>query len=135
MASVCKWKKKSCPVTVGWRSRPKTPDGYFPFDFMNGQLEQLRTWGAVLLLGLTSPMLADAATSTGVSPIFTVDTRSVVDNDGDGIADDWELANGLSPTTPADANDDPDHDRLTNLQEYQLGLNPRFPDQPYLQPL
>ncbi len=43
---------------------------------MNGQLEQLRNWGAVLLLVLTSAMLADAATSTGVSPISTVDTRS-----------------------------------------------------------
>jgi hypothetical protein len=42
---------------------------------MKRQLEQLRNWGAVLLLGLTSAMLADAATSTGVSPIVTVDTR------------------------------------------------------------
>src|SRR5438552_15910329 len=42
---------------------------------MKRQLEQLRNWGAVLLVGLASPTLADAASSTGVSPIFTVDTR------------------------------------------------------------
>jgi hypothetical protein len=39
---------------------------------MKRQLEQLRNWGGLLLLGLLSPMLADAASSTGVSPIFTV---------------------------------------------------------------
>ena len=49
---------------------------------------------------------------------------SGVDNDGDGMADDWELANGLSPTNPADANDDRDQDGLTNLQEYQRGSSP-----------
>lgn len=65
---------------------------------------------------------------------FVASTPSA-DNDGDGMADDWELANGLNPTNPADANDDSDHDRLTNGQEYQLGLNPLVPDQPYLQPL
>lgn len=42
---------------------------------MKRQLEQLRNWGAVLLLGLTPPMLAHAATSTGVSPTFTVDLQ------------------------------------------------------------
>jgi hypothetical protein len=65
---------------------------------------------------------------------FVTGTPSV-DNDGDGMADDWEGQYGLSAENPADANDDPDHDRLTNLQEYQLGLNPLVPDQPYLQPL
>ena len=54
---------------------------------------------------------------------FVPGTTSV-DNDGDGMADDWELANGLSPTNPADANDDPDQDGLTNLQEYQRGSLP-----------
>ena len=42
---------------------------------MKRQLEQLRILCAVLILGLTSPMLAGAATSTGVSPSFTVDLQ------------------------------------------------------------
>lgn len=46
------------------------------------------------------------------------------DNDGDGMADDWETANGLNPTNPADANDDSDHDGLTNLQEFLVGKAP-----------
>ena len=54
---------------------------------------------------------------------FVAGTASV-DNDGDGMADDWELANGLNPTNPADANDDLDLDGLTNLQEFLAGKSP-----------
>lgn len=41
---------------------------------MKRQLLQLRNWGAVLLLGLLAPLLADAASSTAFSPVVTVDT-------------------------------------------------------------
>lgn len=47
-----------------------------------------------------------------------------IDNDGDGMADDWELSHGLSPQNPMDRFDDPDHDGLTNLEEYQRGKDP-----------
>ena len=43
---------------------------------MKRLLKQLRNWGAVLLLGLLSPLLASAATGTAVSPLFTVDLRA-----------------------------------------------------------
>lgn len=46
------------------------------------------------------------------------------DTDGDGIPDQWETAYGFSPTNPADAADDPDHDGATNLGEYVSGTNP-----------
>ena len=42
--------------------------------------------------------------------------------------DDWERAHGLNPNDPSDANDDPDHDGLTNLQEFLLGTDPHNPD-------
>ena len=47
------------------------------FEFMKQQFEQLRNWGAVIFIGLLSPLLAHAASSTGVSPIFAVDNRSL----------------------------------------------------------
>lgn len=45
------------------------------------------------------------------------------DNDGDGLSDAWETANGLSVGTH-DAQLDADHDGFTNLQEFLLGTQP-----------
>ena len=39
------------------------------------------------------------------------------DSDGDGLADDVELANGLNPNDPVDAKEDPDRDGLSNFEE------------------
>jgi hypothetical protein len=48
------------------------------------------------------------------------------DDDNDGMPDTWELANGLDPESD-DAADDPDHDGLTNLEEYNNGENSTNP--------
>jgi hypothetical protein len=48
-----------------------------------------------------------------------------VDNDGDGLADGWETANGLNPNDRADALADNDGDGFANLYEYLAGTNPR----------
>ncbi len=48
-----------------------------------------------------------------------------LDTDGDGMPDAWELRFGLDPLNPADAQEDPDEDSVTNLQEYQRGTHPR----------
>jgi len=49
------------------------------------------------------------------------------DTDGDGMPDDWELAHGLNPNDPTDANRDDDGDGFTNLQEYLAGTDPADP--------
>ena len=54
---------------------------------------------------------------------------SQVDSDGDGMSDDWEMANGLDPFTD-DSMADPDNDGLPNLAEYVLGTNPHVADNP-----
>jgi hypothetical protein len=48
----------------------------------------------------------------------------ITDNDGDGIPNIWELANGLDPFSSADAALDPDGDGQSNVNEYLAQTNP-----------
>jgi type VI protein secretion system component Hcp len=50
-------------------------------------------------------------------------STNVLDTDFDGMPDTYESANGLNPNVN-DANDDLDHDGLTNYQEFLAGTNP-----------
>jgi hypothetical protein len=59
---------------------------------------------------------------------FDSTNPALMDTDGDGMPDGWEVALGLNPINPIDANQDPDQDGLTNLEEYLIGSNPYNPD-------
>ena len=73
----------------------------------------------------SDPQVFEAGTiAFAVSGLFTVQTRSdAPDQDGDGLPDAWEIANGLDPAV-SNASADPDGDGLTNLQEFNGGWNP-----------
>ena len=62
-------------------------------------------------------------------PVKNVAQTGPVDTDGDGIPDEVEIAWGLDPNDPSDANEDADGDCLTNLQEYRdTHTDPNNPD-------
>lgn len=50
------------------------------------------------------------------------------DRDGDGMADEWEIEQGLDPDDPTDAGRDEDMDGLSNAEEYAAGSNPLVAD-------
>jgi hypothetical protein len=61
-----------------------------------------------------------------VSAAFDNVVITEMDSDLDGLPDNWEMAN--FGTLAYGSGDDPDHDGLTNLQEFQRGTNPNVAD-------
>jgi glucose/arabinose dehydrogenase len=94
------------------------------------QLEHTAELGGQTALGAITSFGVDAA---GELYIVTQSGGRVLqlvspDSDGDGLPDAWELQFGLNPASASgdDGPDgDPDHDGLTNVQEYRAGTHPR----------
>lgn len=60
----------------------------------------------------------DAGANIGFDPSFPP-----LDEDADGIYDNWEVVNGLDPTNPNDAQSDSDGDLLSAYDEFFLGTS------------
>jgi len=54
-------------------------------------------------------------------------TRVGGDADNDGLPDAWENKYGFNPNDPADAQQDPDGDTFTNLEEFEAKTDPKDP--------
>jgi len=80
-----------------------------------------------LVTAVTAGTVVIQATNEGASGITTVNVALNGASHG-GIPDAWAIAYGLDPSSPTMPFEDPDHDGLTNLQEYQHGTDPHNPD-------
>jgi len=52
-------------------------------------------------------------------------TSDLEDKDNDGMSDIWEEKQGFDSEDPNDANQDPDGDGYSNLEEFKMGTNPK----------
>jgi hypothetical protein len=82
-----------------------------------------------VVLAVTSGTVIVQATLEGASGMTSVRIAPPgVDSDEDGMPDAYEVANGLNPGNKIDAQEDPDHDGVSNLDEFNIGTNPQSAD-------
>jgi YVTN family beta-propeller protein len=80
-----------------------------------------------LVTAVSSGTVVIQAINEGTQGITTIQVLISGASHG-GIPDSWSLAYGLDLTDPAFPSEDPDHDGLTNLQEFQIGSDPTKQD-------
>ena len=101
---------------------PSAPAG-MTMNSATGLIEFTATYAQSLAGPYTVVISVDDGEGGVDGQVYTLNVLSA-DTDGDGIADDWETANGLDPTDPGDGNLDYDLDGLTNVQEFGLDQDP-----------
>ena len=98
-------------------------------DEATGLIEYTATY-AQSLAGPYTVVISVTDNEGGVDgQVYTLNVLSA-DTDGDGIADDWETANGLDPNDSGDGFLDSDLDGLTNVEEFGLDQDPFTYDGP-----
>ncbi len=74
-------------------------------------------------------LVATFIQSNGSAPDnYTIVKQGAADTDGDGLTDEFELANGLNRNIAADSTSDGDGDGISNFVEFAFGTNPSVND-------
>jgi uncharacterized protein (TIGR03382 family) len=102
------------------------PDGAV-FDETSLVLSWSPTWQQLGESAADIVVTDNAGDSSALSWTFEV---VLLDEDEDGLSDNWELENGLDSTDGGDATADPDGDGRTNADEFELGTDPQVNDGP-----
>jgi|GEM_PF-6771868 len=80
------------------------------------------------LLNTVDKLPALAAKTVSGGRLNVKNLIALQDSDGDGMPDEWEVANGLDKNNSADALLDPDGDHLNNRGEYENRCDPNNAD-------
>lgn len=74
-------------------------------------------------------LVASFIQSDGTAPDnYTITKAGAADSDGDGLTDEFEIANGLNRNSATDSSGDSDGDGISNLVEFAFGTNPGTSD-------
>ena len=121
-------------MVAGWHTSTENADDYAAIN--QGQLKAVAKlfYARLKEVGYCNSYPWDGGTADNFAVanlgqlkyLFAFDVT--LDSDGDGIPDWWEIAHGLNPHDPNDAGQLSGDGQLTNLDKYNLGLNPTTAD-------
>ncbi len=110
----------------GSQSALNYPDSGTTYTSSNPAIATVDSNGVVTAVSRGSVNIT--ARNEGATATIQINITTILSTVGDGIPDDWKIAHGFDINDPSLAGKDPDGDGLTNLQEFQLGTDPKNPD-------